>query len=379
MKRISYLLFAGIMILLISSCSSGKKALQKGDYFSAVVKACDRLKSDPDNKNATKVLKDGYQLAIDWAQEEMDLILSSNSAFKWEQAIHLMHQVNNLSDAVRSTPAARKLINNPKNYTSELSMAREKAAEDRYLAGIAELDVNTRESAKTAFHHFAAANNFVDDYKNSRELMAEAKEIATLKVVIEAIPVNTQQYRLSSEFFYNQVFEYLNNRYGTNSFVNFYSPFQAENQGIQYPDMIINMEFFDFSVGNLSHSEKEEELRKRVKIESKDTSRVEYTTYIAKLKTFTDQVNSGGRLRVRIVENNSDKLLMDELIPGTFTWINEYAIFVGDKEALSKNQLELTKRKNLPLPPEQDLFVEFTRPIYEQLTAQFNRFFRRYN
>ena len=62
------------------------------------------------------------------------------------------------------------------------------------------------------------------------------------------------------------------------------------------------MQFFDFSVGNLSRAEKEEKLEKRVQIESRDTTSVHYKTYSAKLKTFTDQVVSGGTLRVRIIE-----------------------------------------------------------------------------
>jgi hypothetical protein len=35
--------FLIISILVLASCSSGKKALQKGDYFSAIAKAVDRL------------------------------------------------------------------------------------------------------------------------------------------------------------------------------------------------------------------------------------------------------------------------------------------------------------------------------------------------
>jgi hypothetical protein len=367
------------LLIIFSACSTGKKALQKGDYFSAVSKAVERLKSSPDNKNANQVLEEGYPMTLEWSQEEMDMILSSNSAFKWEQAINLMQQVNQLSDLIRSTPAARKIIGNPKTYSSELSMASEKAAEERYNAGLAELEVNTRESARIAYEHFAKASQFVNNYKDSRELMATAKETATLRVVLQAIPVNTQRYRLSSEFFYNQVFEYLNNQFRPSGFVNFYSPFQAEKEGLKNPDFIVDMEFFDFSVGNLSHTEKEEKVERKVKIETRDTTKVEYKNYVAKLKTFSDQVLSGGTLRVQIIDTANDKIMSDELVPGTFTWINEYAIFVGDKEALDNRQLELTKRKALPLPPEQDLFIEFTKPIYSQVTQNLNRFFRRYN
>lgn len=369
----------GIIIILLASCSTGKKAFQKGDYFSAVLKAVERLKSAPENKNATEVLKEGYPMTIEWAQEEMDLILTSNSNFKWEQAVGLMRQVNQLSDEIRSTPAARKIISNPKTYTSELNMASEKAAEDRYNAGLAEMDINTRESARIAYEHFSIADQFVNNYKNSNELMATAKEIATLRVVVQAIPVNTQRYRLSSEFFYNQVFEYLNNQFRPSGFVNFYSPNQAEKEKLKNPDFVVDMEFFDFSVGNLSRTEKEETVEKSVKIESRDTTKVQYKTYTAKLKTFTDKVYSGGTLRLRIIDPANDKLLMDELVPGSFTWVNDYAMFVGDKEALNNNQFELTKRKALPLPPEQDLFIEFTKPIYSQVTQNLNRFFRRYN
>ena len=120
-------------------------------------------------------------------------------------------------------------------------------------------------------------------------------------------------------------------------------------------------------------------MQNKVKLELKDTTRVTYKTYVAKLKTFRDQVLSGGNLRVRITEPATDKLLYDELVPGSFTWINEYAMFVGDSEALNQKQLELTKHKALPLPPEQDLFIEFTKPIYSKLTASLNRFFRQYN
>src|SRR5680860_314017 len=139
---------SGFLVLLLfisTSCSTGKKALQKGEYFSAVSKAVDRLKSAPDNRNATKVLKEGYPMAIEWSQEEMDMILSNNVNFKWERAIQLMQQVNNLSREIRQIPAARKIIENPKAYSSELNMAQEKAAEERYNTGINELDYNTHE------------------------------------------------------------------------------------------------------------------------------------------------------------------------------------------------------------------------------------------
>ncbi|MFW6290349.1 MAG: hypothetical protein ACOC0R_05210 [Mariniphaga sp.] len=377
MNKAILILILGVFTM--TSCSSGKKALQKGDYFSAVSKAVERLKSSPDNKNALKVLREGYPLALEWSQEEIDLALLSRVPDKWERVAGLMQQVNMLSGQIRSTPAARKIIRDPLTYTTELNEVYEKAAEERYAAGLAELEVNTRESARIAFDHFYAADHYVADYKDVRTLMNTSKEMATVKVVLQTIPVHTQKYRLTSEFFYNQIFGYLNNQFSKHSFVNFYSPFQAESEGLENPDFVVNMEFFDFSIGNLVHTEKEENLEKRVKLESKDTTKVEYAVYKAKLKTFTDKVQSGGSLRVQIFEPMTDKMLLDEIVPGSFTWINDYALYVGDLQALDKQQLELTKRKAVPLPPEQDLFIEFTRPVYSKITNRLNGFFRRYN
>lgn len=367
-----------LMAMLLFSCSTGKKALQKGDYYSAITKAVERLRSAPENKNALKVLREGYPMTLEWTQEELDQVMSSNSPNKWEQAINLMEQVNRLSSEIRSAPAARKVIADPKTYTSELNMAYEKAAEVRYNEGLEALEMKTRESARMAFDHFWAANRYVEGYKNVKELLQSAKDMATLRVVLQTIPTPSR-YKLSSEFFYDQVFKYLNNQYGPNSFINIYTTFQAEKEALDNPDFVVNMEFFDFSVGNLTHSEKEENLENKVKIESKDTTRVQYKTYQAKLKTFTDQVVSAGSLRLRVVEPATDKLMMDEILPGSFTWVNQYAMYVGDEQALNNTQLELTKRKVVPLPPEQDLFVEFTKPIYNQAIAKFNQFFQRYN
>lgn len=368
-----------LAVLFLASCSSGKKALQQGDYYSAVSKAVDRLKSSPENKKALNVLKDSYRYAMEWSQEEIALALASGSPDKWERIARIMQQVNNLSGQIRSTPAARNIIPNPVTYTAELTEVYEKAAEERYTAGVTALEINTRESARVAFDHFYAADRYISGYKDARELMEIAKEVATVKVVLQTIPVHTQKYRLSSEFFYNQIFGYLNNQFNEYSFVNFYTPYQAEIEGLDLPDFIVNMEFFDFSIGNLTHTEKEESLQKRVKIETKDTTKTEYVDYKAKLKIFTDKVESGGSLRVQIMEPGTDKMLLDEIVPGAFTWINDYALYVGDIQALDPKQVELTKRKAVPLPPEQDLFIEITKPVYSRVTTRLNGFFRRYN
>ena len=367
-----------VTLLILTSCSSGKKALQKGDYFSAGLKAVNRLKSSPNNQKAIDVLKNGYPQLLEWMQEEMDRILTSNTPFKWEEAIDLMKQENNLANEIRRTPAARKFIPDPKMYSSELDMALEKAAEERYNAGLFEMKLHTRESAREAYIHFEKTNQFVRGYKDVSEQLNDSKKLATVTVILETIPLNAIKYKLSSEFFYNQIYNYLNDEFPQNRFVNFYSPEEAENAKLNQPEFIVRIEFYDFTVGNTVHSEVEKEVKNKVKIESKDSTRTHYKTYVAKLKIYTDQVTSEGIVNLKIIDFKSNELLRNQQIPGSFIWVNDYAIYVGDIEALNSKQIELTKRKVAPLPPKQDLFIEFTKPIYDQLTSKLRSFFRKY-
>ncbi len=377
MKNISFLLLS--VLFIATSCSSGKKALEKGDYYSAMFKAVSRLESSPNNKNATEVLQDGYQKALDWSQNELDEILSGSNTFKWEEAINIMTQVNSLADRINNTPAARKVIRNPKIYTSELDLALDKATEERYNAGLYHLKAHTRDAARIAYNHFLKADQFTPGYKDVARQLEISKKLATVTVILETIPLNAIKYKLSSEFFYDQIYGYLNNRFPKESFVNFYSPDEAEKAKLSQPDFVVRIEFYDFSVGNTEHTEVEEIVKRKVEIPATDSTRAKQIRYEAKLKTYTDKVISEGAVNLKIIDFKENKVVRKRQIPGSFVWINDYAIYVGDFEALDSKQVELTKRKALPLPPKQDLFVEFTKPIYDQLTQNIRSFFSNYD
>ncbi len=367
------------VIVFTTSCSTGKKALEKGDYYSAMEKAVSRLQSSPNNSNATRVLQDGYQQALDWSQNELDQILSGSNSFKWEEAINIMTQVNALADKINATPAARKIIRNPKRYTSELDLAYDKATEERYNAGLYNLKAHTRESARIAYNHFLKANSFTPGYKDVAEQLAISKKLATVTVILETIPLNTIKYKLSSEFFYNEIYNAMNKRFPRASFVNFYSPDEAEKAKLKHPDFVVRVEFYDFTVGNTEHAEVEEMVKRKVEIPATDSTRAKHINYEAKLKTYTDKVISEGSVNMEIIDFNNNKVIRKKHFPGSFVWINDYAIYVGDIEALNDKQLELTKRKALPLPPKQDLFIEFTKPIHSQITQNLRSFFSSYD
>jgi len=383
MRKFIYFSFIGI--LLLNACSTGQKSLEQGNYYSAIMKAVARLSSDPDNRKASQVIGEGYPLAVAYYQEEIDKVLTSNDPFKWKRTLEIMQTVNQMSDEIRRIPAARKLVPSPKNYTSEMANVQNRAAQEFYDAGMDALSRKTRETAKQAYFHFANADGLVRGFKDTQQKMLLAKDLATVKVVVEQIPVNGK-YEYSAQFFYDNVFQMLNERFQERDFVHFFSPEQAEQARLKFPDMVLQMGFYDFFIDRPQHFEEQQELNKQIEEKyqvkiSKDSTvtRIRMIPKKGKIKILTDQVASGGLLELKAVEFQSQKIVFTDKIPGQYTWQNKYGIFVGDNEVLDKDLINILNNKMIMPPPAQDMFVLFTKPIFNQLADKLTNYFRQYN
>lgn len=381
-KYFLYFIVAG---LFLNSCSTGQKSLQQGDYYDAILKAANRLSNDPDNRKASQVVRDGYPLAVAYYQEEIDQILTSNDPFRWKRTLDIMQTVNQMSEQIRRIPAARSLVPSPKTYTSEMTDVQNRAAQEFYDAGIDALSRKTREDAKQAYFHFLNADGLLRGFKDTQQKMLESKDRATLKVVVEQIPVNGK-FEYSAQFFYDNVFQMLNQNFQEKDFVHFFSPEEAERTKLKYPDMVLQMGFYDFFIDRPQHFEEEKilsrEIEEKYQVKINKDSTVTRTRMIpkkGKIKILTDQVGSGGLLELKAVEFQSQKIVFTDKIPGQYTWKNQYGIFVGDNEVLDKELSQILNNKMIMPPPAQDMFVLFTKPIFNQLTGKLTNYFRQYN
>lgn len=383
MRKYIYIFLAGILFL--NSCSTGQKSFQQGNYYDAIMKAVSRLSSDPDNRKASQVISEGYPMAVTYYQEEIDKVLTSNDPFKWKRTLEIMQTVNQMSDEIRRVPAARKLASSPKMYTSEMTDVQNRAAQEFYDAGMDALNRKTHETAKQAYFHFLNADALVRGFKDTQQKMLLAKELATVKVVVEQIPVNGK-YEYSAQFFYDNVFQMLNERFQEKDFVHFFSPEQAEKARLKFPDMILQMGFYDFFIDRPQHFEEQQELNKQIEEKyqvkiSKDSTvtRTRMIPKKGKIKILTDQVASGGLLELNAVEFQSQKIVFTDKIPGQYMWQNKYGIFVGDNEVLDKDLINILNNKMIMPPSAQDMFVLFTKPIFNQLADKLTNYFRQYN
>jgi hypothetical protein len=79
-----------------------------------------------------------------------------------------------------------------------------------------------------------------------------------------------------------------------------------------------------------------------------------------------------------IVDANTNGVLKHQKFSGEYVWVSNWARFNGDDRALSDKQLALCKLKETQPPVPQDLFLEFTRPIYDQLIPSIRGFYQNF-
>jgi len=377
METISRLRYFIYLSILFVGCTTGKNALQKSSYDAAVSKAVERLKNSPRNEEALRVLPQAYDLAFKSHLRKIDEAKMSADVLRWETVMYEYQQLNQLSDEINSSPVALKLVPNPTKFIAEVAEARYKSAEVRYTLGVNQLKENNRVSAKKAFYNFERAQQLEPTYKDVKNKLDDAYWASVLKVVVQQVAVNSQYYKLSNQFFQQQVNEFMVN-YRGNRFVAFYTEQEASKQRI-VADQIISLSFDDFIVGQTYVKERIEKVKKDSVIigESRNREKV-YGTVRGTLSIFDKRVSSSGLLSMVISDLSTNKIIRQQKLPGTFVWQDNWATFKGDERALDRQQLAMTKRREVLPPPPATLFVEFTKPIYAQLVDQVNSFYSRY-
>ncbi len=265
MKKFLFPILLLLAAVLMDGCSSGKQAYEKGNYDDAVLKAIHRLRKNPNSKKAAETLSESYPLTISWHRDNIARAKSSTEEFKWERVVLEYQQINHLYGELSRCPAGMRLIPNPVNYQAELNDAKEQAASIRYHKGDQLLtrakETHDRFEAREAYINFSVATDLLGEYKDVRDKLAESKFIATLKVVIEPIPVHSRNLQLSNEFFENKILEFVETM-PVNEFVQFYSFTEAQNIGLKNPDQIIQIQFDDFVLGQTYLKEKEIQVSK---------------------------------------------------------------------------------------------------------------------
>jgi hypothetical protein len=373
-------LFLAFALVIVDPACTGNRKLQKGNYNSALNRSINKLRKSPGNSKAAKTLSQAYNMTVKVNMEEIYSLQNSSDIYKWEKIIERYNKLNSVYDEIVRCPGCLKVIPDPNKYTNVLTEAINNAVAVRYDLGIKAMKNNTMNSAMEAYRHFSVAKSYLPDYKDIDKQMAAAKEAGTLRVVMEHIPMHSRSMQISNEFFENKIQEYLQNL--NYDFVDFYTPEQARTNNIR-PHQYLEFRFDDFVVGQTSIYEKETVVTRDsviLKTENTGTKEKKYTygTVKANLHTFSKTLTSSGLLDMRIVDAANNSVLSQNKLPGTYVWETNWAYFNGDERALNKDQLQMVKQREAYPPPPQQLFIEFTKPIFSQVCEKIRNYYSGY-
>lgn len=374
-------LYIIVSILLILSCKSAEKSLKKGDFDDSVLRAADKLKDTPTHASSLEALKRAYPLALDQHLADIRTEQMSENPFKWEPQLDSYIRLNRLYNAVSDCSVCSQAVS-ARNFEKEEKIARHNAANVRYKEGQKLLAIGDREHARKAYEHFEKVNALIPDFNDVPKKLDLAYEIASFKVVVEQVLVTSRTYKLSNEYFQDRVNEYLQTNKRMNKFVRFYLPEEAARIRLQ-PDHVITLQFDDFVVGQTLLERNTETFTSKdtVKVGEKQVGRTKVPVYAkvtAKLTQNRKTVRSAGLLDMQITDFRSKQIVNHEKFKGEYNWACEWANFNGDERALTDAQLRRCKNQELLPPDPQQLFVEFSKPIYERLTSKLKNFYARY-
>ncbi len=380
MKKYNHFLIIGFIAFVISSCSTGSTAYKQGDYYKACIEAVERLRSNPKSKKAQTVLSDAYPMAQKTAQREIDNALLANNMNKYDVLVFQYERLNNLATQIYNCPKAYELIPKPVEFIAELSKAKEMAAEYAYGLGINALNAGGLEQSRMAFQYFQSANRYVNGYKDVINKINEARYNATLRVIVQK-PYTNANYQYSADFFYANLMTEMRMN-SQNRFVRFYSQDEARKENMQNPHQYIVLNFEDFSIGNVRETTNTADYKRdsvvvgTVKVDGKTYN--SYNTVTAKLTTQRREITSGGILSLRIIDVQSNQELQRRNLTGTYVWNTTWASFKGDDRALTSEQKRMCNTDPQIPPSHQDMFIEFTKPIYSQAVSFVRSVYNKY-
>jgi len=370
MKKINCITLILSAVVMLASCSSSKKALQRGDYNRAVMEAVNQLRSSPNNKKSQDVLVQAYPLAKENSLRKIQNAMAANLPNKYSISADEYLTLNEIADAIYTSPKALQLIPNPEQFSREIGNVRPLAAEEAYNLGVIQLRLNTIQGAREAYNHFVKTDLYVSGYRDVKAKMEEALYLAIFKVVVKK-PVTPRNYQLTADFFYTNLMAQFA-QVTKSGFIRFYTEEEARNEGLAEPDQYLALDFADFTVGAMRETKNTSEVTRDSVLTEVTINGVKQNAYIkvkASLTTNRREVISQGTLSARIINAGNNRVEEYRNFPGKFVWYNEWASFNGDERALTDQQKKMAKVQPIMPPPQQDLFIEFTKPILNQTVS----------
>lgn len=377
MKGSLHLIVLQLYLFLLMGCAS-TNSIQHHYTFEdkQVFELVDKLKKDPNNKDAAELLPQAYNQALETRKSLSEANYNNLVGGDKYMALAKDWQViQNMYEAIVSTPAAYKAVPSPMNASVQIQKEYGLAANEYYNQGMVYLSHNTRQYAQMAYTAFNNANTAIPGYKDVADKMALAKSLSTIRVVVN--PVNYYNTPYSSwgfqnDFLQDQMVRDLNLRAYPD--VKFYTNWQARSQSIN-ADKVVDLNFTNINIGQVSS--RSYSYKRSAEVQAGNTksqpSTTVMTTVYATVYVIELYMQSFATLQCRIYNTSNNSNVMFDNFPSTYNWKYATARYTGDKRALQPQDWQLINNSSFTnAPGRNEIAAQLFRDSYNMLLSRIN-------
>jgi hypothetical protein len=370
-------------LFYLAACKSATKAFDHGDYANAIERAVKKLQKDPHDAEMKSVLQQAYKYAANQHQEQIRILSNSAADNRWEQIYQQYSQLQRLYDNIQQSPAAVQAAK-PVNYAEFVKTYRDKTVDAYYEKGMAFLNKKDdgRTNYRQAYYEFRKALGYRQDDVEIKDKLNEAKELATINVLIAPMDryggfMYSNNYQIKN--FQNDLVR--NIRYNINNeFVNFFTEWDNRNVTTR-PDEILDLRLGNFNIGRPYDENKTRQVSKEVVVKetvySKDSVVKEYAKVHAKITTTRRTLVSNADLQLNI-SDPENRIIWNDILRSEHRWTTEFATYTGDERALSESDKALLNRQDRNPPREEEVVEELLKKLQNDVTYRLRNYYSRY-
>ena len=388
MKRILPSIF--IVTIILSGCGSSKKQLQRGNYDAAIEKAVKQLRRDASDVKQIDILTQAYKAANDQDIERVRFLKMEDRPNNWDE-IYLTYK--SLSDRQSLVKTVTPLNYNGRSvdfpyvdYLPDMVNAKRKAADFYYAHGNELMKSSIKESYRQAFAEFIRAKNYVGDYEGIDNKILEAKTLGMSRVFVSI--QNSSFLKFPNDF--EQDLLVLDLPRLNSEWVEYHT--QNLNPNTQY-DYYVNVNIKNIAVSPDQTSQKDSVIKRDVEdgftyaLDKKGNVMRDTLGNDIKLKKYktlqcalVETIQSKAcRIDgdVDVIQMNPNKVLKKDPIGAQSTFENISSRALGDIQALNAQQLERTKKAQVPFPSDIEMVIRCSENLKRAINGaiQSNRRF----
>lgn len=355
-----------IICLVLSSCTSSRKLLEKGKYDQAIEKSVKALRKDPGDSKELAVLKEAYQKANHFDNDRIEFLKSEGRSENWLEVYTLYSKLESRQNWIESLPG--DLPNHFKlvDYDEQLIDSKGNAADFAYQNGIDYLERGDKESARLAYREFEEVQYLYGDYKNVAQLMQEARFLGTSNVLFRI--ENNSDVLLPRDFDYELrkiSLKDLNDRW-TN-----YDTYADTALAYDYY-IVLNLNEIQISPERIDKESYTEtaEIQDGLKYVFDENGNVKKDSLgndikVPNIITVSAEVTESRQYKHSLISGSldyidldSDQLLKTEDISVDAVFEHFSAVFAGNEKALSEETKRKLQSRPVPFPSDETLLLD---------------------